>query len=88
MLKAAGYRLGPEAHSFETLFEFLDHGRADAILLSGVIAHALLLQRGKLKEYDRVFHSKLSFGAYLSNVYLEKNPNFLKSFNQHINGCS
>lgn len=87
-LEAAGYRLGPDAHSFEGLFDFLAHGRADAILISGVIARALLLQRGKLKEYDRAFHSKLSFGAYLSNVYLEKNPNLLKAFNKHINGCS
>lgn len=86
-LKMAGYKLGPAAHSFGSLFDFLEHGRADAILVSGIIARAILKQRGTLDKYDREFHSKLSFGVYIANVYLEKSPNFLNSFNQHINVC-
>lgn len=87
-LQDAGFQLGPEAHTFETLFDLADHGRVDAVLLSGVMAQSILEHRGRLKNYERSFHSSRPMGVYLSNVYLEQHPDFLNSFNQRIKGCS
>lgn len=87
-LASAGNMLGPEAHSFEALFELLDRGRVDAVLLSGDIASILLKERGTSDKYMRTVHSSRPMGVYLSNVFLEKQPTFLSRFNKEINGCA
>lgn len=87
-LQEAGFQLGPEAHTFETLFDLADHGRVDAVLLSGVMGQSILERRGRLENYERSFHSSRPMGVYFANVFLEQHPGFLNNFNHRIKGCS
>ncbi len=83
----AGYVMGPDAHSFGALFDFLDRGRADAILLPEDIASTILKTRETLKKYKRHIYSYRFSVAYISNAYLENHPDFLQRFNKEIGGC-
>lgn len=83
----AGYIMGPDAHSFETLFDFLDRGRADAIFLPEDIASSILKTRKTSKKYKRYVYSSRHSGVYISNVYLKSHPDFLTRFNKEIPSC-
>ena len=86
-LVAAGYMPGPEAISFENLFDQLDRGRVEAILISGALAEFLATKRGTLDMYGRQFYDELSFGMYISNAFIKQRPEFLNKFNSNIHSC-
>ena len=87
-LTAEGANLGPDAHSFENLFELLDYKRTDAILLSSDIADALLAKQGTKSKYRAQLHSIRPQCIYISKEYLKKHPAFLLTFNKTTKSCS
>lgn len=86
-LLADKYSLGIIAHSFEHLFDLLEHDRVDAILAPDVLAKTILKQRGISKDYKQHFYSSRHSGVYITNDYLENHPDFLTRFNKEIPSC-
>lgn len=81
------YTPGPRAHSFDHLFDLLEHNRVDAVLAPEALGKSILKQRGIDKNYKQHFYSSRHSGVYITNDYLENHPDFLTRFNKEIPGC-
>ena len=86
-LQADNYAPGPRAHSFENLFDLLEHDRVDAVLAPKALAKAILKERGVFENYKEHFYSSRHSGVYITNDYLTHHPDFLTRFNKEIPGC-
>jgi polar amino acid transport system substrate-binding protein len=81
------YKVGPVAHSLESLFGLVERGRVDAILVPDFVAETILENKGTLKNYKKSFYSSHRSGVYITNAYLEQYPTFLTRFNEKIAEC-
>lgn len=79
------YQITPGTSNIRGLFNLLDHGRVDAIMLPALTATTLInkYQRDKT-QYNIHKHIQLPYGIYISKVYLADNPDFMLKLNRAI----
>jgi len=79
------YQITPGTNDIRGLFNLLDHGRVDAIMLPALTARTLLAENDRNKSQYKIHkHVQLPYGIYVSKAYLAKNPGFMASLNRAI----
>ncbi|MDX1676711.1 substrate-binding periplasmic protein [Arsukibacterium sp.] len=79
------YQITPGTTDIRGLFNLLDHGRVDAIMLPALTAITLINQDQRNTAQYRIHnHIQLPMGIYISNTYLADHPDFMLKLNQAI----
>ncbi|MBV2128708.1 substrate-binding periplasmic protein [Arsukibacterium indicum] len=79
------YQITPGTSDVRDLFNLLDHGRVDAIMLPALTATTLINNNQRdTKQYKIRKHIQLPYGIYVSKAYLVNHPDFMQKLNQAI----
>lgn len=88
-LEEAGYKVGTSANNLPQLIKLLQSRRIDVILAD---REHFLRAAKELKIDPSHFQSRffryVPLGVYFNEQFLNLNPEFLRQFNQQINGCA
>lgn len=79
------YQITPGTTDIRGLFNLLDHGRVDAIMLPALTAMSVINQfQLDENQYKIHKHIQLPYGIYISKTYLAANPGFMEALNKAI----
>lgn len=79
------YQITPGTSDIRGLFNLLDHGRVDAIMLPEITATTLINNHQRDKTQYKIHkHIKLPYGIYISKAFLANHPDFMQKLNQAI----
>ncbi|WP_301003943.1 transporter substrate-binding domain-containing protein [Arsukibacterium sp.] len=79
------YQITPGTSNIRGLFNLLDHGRVDAIMLPALTATTLINKYQRDEAHYKIHkHIQLPYGIYISKTYLKGHPDFMQRLNLAI----
>jgi ABC-type amino acid transport substrate-binding protein len=87
-LEEAGYQVSMTANHLPQLIKMLNTGRIDVILVDREHFFQAINQSAKSNvNYESRFFRYMPLGAYFSDGFLKKYPDFMALFNQEVTRC-
>ncbi|WP_019676130.1 substrate-binding periplasmic protein [Arsukibacterium perlucidum] len=84
-LALQAYQITPGTSDIRGLFNLLNHGRVDAIMLPALTATTVINNNQLDKTRYKIHkHIQLPYGIYISKAYLVENPEFMTKLNEAI----
>lgn len=86
-LQTKGYNVTAQAPSAENLIKMLLTNRFDAFMGNELVVDRELKDHPEKVKITKAVEREMPVGVYFSNVFLNKNANFLNKFNQRVREC-